>query len=124
MFTLHPIPNSGSVTCALYLPLPPAGEVVRPAERIKPRNFGSKIFPQLKISARRGGSEAGRKEGQEFDDGPGLNVKWDELIATPKAFWISETKALRKIFDTILGADIPKGIADEFLEIGKRLSAA
>ncbi|KHN81991.1 Phosphoenolpyruvate carboxykinase [GTP] [Toxocara canis] len=54
----------------------------------------------------------------------GLNVKWDELIATPKAFWISETKALRKIFDTILGADIPKGIADEFLEIGKRLSAA
>uniref|UniRef100_F1KZ47 phosphoenolpyruvate carboxykinase (GTP) n=1 Tax=Ascaris suum TaxID=6253 RepID=F1KZ47_ASCSU len=61
---------------------------------------------------------------QEAIDLQGLNVKWKELIAIPKTFWQNEIKAVRKIYDTILGVNIPKQIIDEFNELEKRLTRA
>lgn len=46
------------------------------------------------------------------------------MIAIPKTFWQNEIKAVRKIYDTILGGNIPKQIIDEFNELEKRLTRA
>ncbi|KHN81983.1 Phosphoenolpyruvate carboxykinase [GTP] [Toxocara canis] len=61
---------------------------------------------------------------QEAFNLQGLNVKWKELTTIPKIFWQNEVKAVRKIYDTILGANIPKVLVEEFKQLEKRLSRA
>uniref|UniRef100_A0A0M3IYK7 PEPCK_GTP domain-containing protein n=1 Tax=Anisakis simplex TaxID=6269 RepID=A0A0M3IYK7_ANISI len=54
----------------------------------------------------------------------GIKVDWDDLVATPKPFWVNELRIVRKTLDAIIGnSDFPKAISDEFFEFGKRLSS-
>lgn len=50
-------------------------------------------------------------------------MKWKELIATPKEFWMNEMVAVRKIFDSILGTNLPKEICEEFNGMERRFSS-
>uniref|UniRef100_A0A915C1P2 phosphoenolpyruvate carboxykinase (GTP) n=3 Tax=Parascaris univalens TaxID=6257 RepID=A0A915C1P2_PARUN len=59
---------------------------------------------------------------QESINLKGLCVKWNELIATPKEFWMNEMTAVRKIFDNILDTNLPKEICEEFSGTERRLS--